>query len=61
MKRPNTERCTSKRCPHLIWQWYRTSGPITKDRRRCICVLMDRQPGNMDYCPIEEEAGVPGG
>nr|WP_319538169.1 hypothetical protein [uncultured Methanospirillum sp.] len=58
MTRPKTELCISKGCPHLIWEWYRTSGPNVKDRRRSICSIMGRQPGNMDVCPDDEEARI---
>lgn len=55
MKRLLTDQCRKKGCPYLVWERYLTTIPPRKLRRRGVCVFIGKQPGNMYFCPLEEE------
>ncbi|MDD1730416.1 MAG: hypothetical protein LUQ50_15280 [Methanospirillum sp.] len=56
MKRPDTIQCRVKCCPHLQWEWYSTATPSHTRKRRLICMLLNKQPSNMYFCPMSEQA-----
>jgi len=56
MTRPSTEWCKSRGCPHFTWERYCWENNPEKIRRRGICLLTGRQPGNIGTCPGEMES-----
>jgi hypothetical protein len=45
--KPSVKNCKKRGCENLVWE-------IFEGRRRMICAVNDRIPGNLTECPLEE-------
>ncbi len=52
MKRPITQECADRQCPHLVWERYREKRHEHDRVTRRICLLAGKQPSYLKVCPL---------
>lgn len=53
MRRPVTDYCALKGCPHISWEIYKSRNPPNNIKRRRICLLAGMMPAYLTVCPLD--------